>query len=362
MKIHEDIRVASTLDGTFYNSPERLEESKEKLFERSWQIIGEEDLVKVPQAAFPFEFMEGFISEPLLLTRDKEDHLHCMSNVCTHRGNILVDNPCILNGGISCSYHGRRFGLDGCFKAMPETEGMVDFPSQRDNLSKLEVKKWKQFLFTSLDPTIDFNELVGEMEKRVGWMPIENFIFDPNRSREYLVRANWALYCDNYLEGFHIPYIHRDLAKTLDADAYLSEIYKYSNLQLGISKGGEMAFDLPKNSPDYGKRVGAYYYWLFPNIMFNFYPWGLSLNIIKPLQHNLTKVIFKSFVWDYSKIDAGAGALLDRVEREDEAIVENVQKGISSRLYGKGRYSPKMEQGVHHFHRLISDFMMTPVR
>src|SRR5687767_7245388 len=135
MKIHEDIRIASTLDGTFYNSPARFEESKQKLFERSWQIIGESDLVKVPQAAYPFEFMEGFINEPLLLTRDKEDNIHCMSNVCTHRGNILVSNPCTLDGGISCSYHGRRFGLDGCFKAMPETEGMVDFPSQRDHLT-----------------------------------------------------------------------------------------------------------------------------------------------------------------------------------------------------------------------------------
>jgi len=357
MKIHEDIRVASTLEGTFYNSEQQLEASKKKIFERSWQIAAEEDMVKIPQSAFPFEFIEGFITEPLVITRDKEDKLHCLSNVCTHRGNILVDNPCVLSGGISCTYHGRRFGLDGCFKAMPETEGMVDFPSERDNLTKLEIKKWKQFLFTSLNPSFSFDELISEMEKRVGWMPIENFKFDANRSQEYLVRANWALYCDNYLEGFHIPYIHKDLAKTLDASGYQSEIYKYSNLQLGIAQGGEMAFDLPASSPDFGKRVGAYYFWLFPNMMFNFYPWGLSVNIIRPLKYNLTKVIFKSYVWDESKIDSGAGALLDRVEREDEAIVEKVQKGTASSLYGKGRFSPKMEQGVHHFHRLISDFI-----
>lgn len=361
MNIHEDIRIASTLDGSFYNSESKLEESKSKLFERSWQLIGDTKLVKLAQAAHPFEFMDGFINEPLLLTKDKEEQIHCMSNVCTHRGNILVDNPCTLQGGISCSYHGRRFDLDGCFKAMPETEGMVNFPSEKDSLAKLQVKKWKQFLFTSLNPTFDFDDLIGDMDKRIGWMPIEDFIFDPTRSREYLVKANWALYCDNYLEGFHIPYIHRDLAKSLDYEGYKSEIYAFSNLQLGIAKGGELSFDLPKESPDFGKEVAAYYYWLFPNIMFNFYPWGLSLNIIKPLKHNLTKVIFKSYVWDINKIDSGAGAMLDKVEREDEAIVENVQRGISSKLYGKGRYSPKMEKGVHHFHRLISDFMLTPL-
>ncbi|MDW8075962.1 MAG: SRPBCC family protein, partial [Bacteroidota bacterium] len=50
----------------------------------------------------------------------------------------------------------------------------------------------------------------------------------------------------------------------------------------------------------------------------------------------------------------GAGAELDRVEREDEAVVEAVQRGIQSRFYGAGRFSPSQEQGVHHFHRLIA--------
>ena len=91
--------------------------------------------------------------------------------------------------------------------------------------------------------------------------------------------------------------------------------------------------------------------------MFNFYPWGLSLNIIKPISEKLTKVEFRTYIWDESKIDLGAGAILDKVEREDEAIVEKVQKGVSSRFYEHGRFSPKMEKGVHHFHQLISHFL-----
>ena len=49
------------------------------------------------------------------------------------------------------------------------------------------------------------------MNNRVGWMPIEDFQFNKSLSKEYIVNANWALYCDNYLEGFHIPFIHNDL-------------------------------------------------------------------------------------------------------------------------------------------------------
>ncbi len=195
------------------------------------------------------------------------------------------------------------------------------------------------------------------MDKRVGWMPIEKFVFDPNASRDYLVKANWALYCDNYLEGFHIPFIHKDLAKTLDYSKYSTEISRFSNLQIGIASGGEHCFDLPEKSPDYGKEVAAYYFWIFPNMMFNFYPWGLSLNIIKPLNPKLTKVEFRTYIWDKSKLEHGAGSILDKVEREDEDIVKQVQKGVSSRFYKHGRFSPKMEKGVHHFHSLITEFI-----
>jgi choline monooxygenase len=91
--------------------------------------------------------------------------------------------------------------------------------------------------------------------------------------------------------------------------------------------------------------------------MLNYYPWGLSINIIRPLAKDLTKVSFITYVCDPSKLDKGAGSGLDRVEREDEAIVEMVQKGVQSSFYNRGRYSPKREKGVHHFHRLLTGFI-----
>jgi choline monooxygenase len=91
--------------------------------------------------------------------------------------------------------------------------------------------------------------------------------------------------------------------------------------------------------------------------MFNFYPWGISVNVVRPFSVSKTIVDFITYVSDESKIDTGAGADLDRVELEDEAVVESVQKGIRSRFYKNGRYSPSREQGAHHFHRLICEFM-----
>ena len=43
-----------------------------------------------------------------------------------------------------------------------------------------------------------------------------------------------------------------------------------------------------------------------------------------------------TYISDASKLGKGAGADLERVELEDEAVVESVQKGIRSRFYSMG--------------------------
>jgi choline monooxygenase len=91
--------------------------------------------------------------------------------------------------------------------------------------------------------------------------------------------------------------------------------------------------------------------------MLNFYPWGISVNLVKPLGVSETEVSFISYVIDESKLNSGAGGDLDTVEMEDEEVVQNVQKGIRSRFYTHGRYSVTREQGTHHFHSLIAEFI-----
>ena len=353
-RIDKDIRKAYTLPASFYSSEKFLSKAKDDVFEKSWQFITHESNLKSQNDAFPFRFLDDFIKEPLFLINNED--IDCFSNVCTHRGNILLDKPCNVGKSISCKYHGRRFDSCGKFLSMPETKGMKDFPSKRDNLTKVRTEKWKQFIFASIGASFDFGDLIKDVEERVGWMPIEDFNYRKDLSKEYTVDANWALYCDNYLECFHCPFVHKGLSSVLKHQEYAIELFRYSNLQLGVGNNKKDCFDLPKDSMDYGKNIAAYYFWLFPNTMLNFYPWGLSVNVVKPISVKKTKIKFSSYVWDESKLDLGAGGSLDKVELEDEEIVESVQKGVVSRYYEYGRFSPKMEKGVHHFHSLISEF------
>ena len=355
--IDPDISIAKTIDTDFYTSTDIFNLCKENIFASSWQFIGNSELVKKSGDVYPFTLIENYLNEPLLLTNDKSDKINLLSNVCTHRGNILVDKTCNLSG-LRCNYHGRKFSLDGKFLSMPEFKEVKNFPATDDNLINLPLFHWNKLLFTSLNPKFLPEIFFGDMIKRVSWMPLDEFIFKPELSKEFHVKANWALYCENYLEGFHIPFVHSGLNEIIDFGEYSTELFfPYSNLQIGIAKNKKDSFILPSSSPDFGKNIAAYYFWVFPNMMFNFYPWGLSVNIVQPISVDECKVVYQSYVWDESKLNTGAGVGLDRVEMEDEEIVENVQRGVKSRFYKQGRYSVTREKGPHHFHSIAAEFL-----
>jgi choline monooxygenase len=355
--VDPDISKAKTIDASVYTSLEIFEVMKEKIFSRGWQFIGSEELVNENGRCYPFTLLENYLNEPLLLTKDEDGKINCLSNSCTHRGNILINEAC-QTVNLRCKYHGRLFHLDGKFKSMPGFKEVKNFPSPGDDLHQLPLFQWEKFLFTSLDPKFAAEDFFKDMMKRMEWLPLDEFVFRPALSKDFYVDANWALYCENYQEGFHIPFVHAGLNALIDYNNYETELFfPFSSLQIGISKTGEDCFDLPASSPDHGKQIAAYYFWIFPNLMFNFYPWGLSVNSVQPLAVDKTKVSFLTYVWNEEKRNGGAGSDLDKVEMEDEEIVENVQKGVRSRFYDHGRYSVTKEKGTHHFHRLLAEFL-----
>ena len=341
MSVDPDITVASTLEGAFYSDAAMFARLRERVFARTWQWVGELADVAEPQSLAPRTLLPGFMDEPLLLARDAAGTLRCLSNVCTHRGNILVTQACRAKE-IRCGYHSRRFELDGRMTFMPEFKEAREFPSAADNLPVVALGEWAGLGFASLDPAAPFDDFLADVRAATAALPLAEMRLDQARSRDYTVQAHWALYVENYLEGFHIPFVHKGLNEVVDYGSYETRLHRYSNVQFARTRAGEPA---------------AQYWWIFPNLMLNFYPWGLSLNCVEPLAIDRTRVAFRAFVWDRAKLGEGAGACLDRVEAEDEAIVEAVQRGVRSRLYRRGRYSPTRERGVHHFHRLLCELL-----
>lgn len=353
--IDPDISKSNTLPGWFYRDEQFYNQVKEKIFARNWTYLLDTAPLAQPGMAYPVTLLEGVLNEPLVFTSDKQSRIHCLSNVCTHRGKIVVENPGPLSR-IRCGYHGRCFDLDGAFRSMPEFEQTTNFPSEADHLPKVPFFEWMGMLFVSLQPAVPFKEIIQPISDRIGWMPLNNMRYDETTSKDYTVKANWALYCDNYLEGFHIPFVHPGLNQAIEFGKYEYELYPYCSLQLGIAKDDEPYFSPPAGSIDHGLKVYAYYYWVFPNLMFNFYPWGLSLNVVEPINHHTTRIRFRTYYFADNTHERKLNQI-DLTEMEDEAVVESVQLGIQSRLYKAGRYSASQEKGVHHFHRLLSHFL-----
>jgi choline monooxygenase len=357
--IDPDVTLARTLPSAFYLDPAIHLLTRERVFARTWQWLGDLADIDPPGTLSPREMLPGHLDEPLLLARDATGALRCLSNVCTHRGNILVRERCRAEQ-IRCSYHSRRFDLAGRMTFMPGFEKARNFPGPSDHLPRVPLGDFAGQAFASLAPVAPFEAFFAEIGARLAWLPLGALRHDPTRDRDFEVAAHWALYVENYLEGLHIPYLHPALSRVLDMERYDYHLGRFWSLQLALAREGDAAFEPPLASPDHGQRVAAYYWWVFPNLMLNFYPWGLSLNLVQPLAPDRTRVSFRSYVHDVDRLGSGAGVALDQVESEDEAAVESVQRGLRSRLYRSGRYSPSHERGVHHFHRLLCEFLAEP--
>jgi choline monooxygenase len=351
--IDPDIRRAQTLPGEFYLSIDLFTLSLEKIFARTWQWVGSKpEFSSVDYNVFPCTVMPGSLEEPLLIVHE-DSELTFLSNVCTHRANLLVRQPGKLRM-ITCGYHGRCFHLNGTMKQMPGFSEALDFPSSSDHLKTFPKKEIGPLLFTFLSEpplTVDFFK---PLEDRMNWFNFNSLTPDQGLSRSYTLDAHWALYCDNYLEGFHIPFVHKKLNQKLEFQSYHTDLYPYCNVQLGIASENEPCFEIPKNVMDFGKRIYAYYWWFFPNLMINIYTWGVSVNVVYPLSPEKTRIDFITFLLPGKNKRLVREISLHETEMEDEEVVLCVQKGVKSGTYKRGRFSPGLEKGVHHFHRLIS--------
>ena len=345
IRIDPEISRARTLPSRFYTDEGTYRAALERIFSRSWQLVGRKEEIR---KLHPVELCPGSLNEPVLLVADG-DGISGFSNVCTHRGKILVEESCEAPS-IRYPYHGRKFSLGGQCLSMPEFEGVEGFPSTSDDLKKLNVDTWNGFVFVSLDLNGQLNEYFADFETAIGGFDFGSLSLAG--TRVYQVKANWALYCENYLEGFHIPFVHPGLNKEIEYGLYETSLARYSVLQTGRA-----SIQKDDGPPPFTRGVEGLYLFLFPNTMLNFYPWGVSVNIVEPTGVDTTDVRYLTYVSDPRLTGRGAGGDLNTVELEDQAVVESVQKGVASRHYDRGRYSPSKETGTHHFHRLIAEFM-----
>jgi choline monooxygenase len=114
------------------------------------------------------------------------------------------------------------------------------------------------------------------------------------------------------------------------------------------------------------KGAEAYYFWLYPNFMVNWYEGLMDTNLVRPLGLDRTEVVFDFYFRDDSETaQAGNRASIEvgqRIQDEDTGICASVQRGLSSRAYQAGRLSVRREAGEHLFHRLLASDLRAEAR
>jgi choline monooxygenase len=370
LDVNEQIECAHTLASRFYTDPSVLDVERVKIFRRTWQLMGtlshpcgEVQGIKRTIADPETFFTTEVAGEPVVIVRDKQGTLRAFSNVCRHRaGPIAHDSGC--QHVLRCGYHGWTYTLDGRLIGTPDVEGVEFFDRSTMGMVPLRLEVWEQFIFVSFDGSAQpLSTYLGDIPQQALGFEFQGLQFAERR--DYLINCNWKVYVDNYLEGYHIPIAHPGLMREIDYAQYRIDTFRYHSQQFAPIRAMK-----PKDVAEerfYVPGTGlqqALYFWVFPNLMLNIYPDNISTNLIVPISTDKTLTIFEWFFHDVTSAKVQermkrAIAFSDEVQQEDIGLCESVQKGLRSSTYDRGRYSVKRENGVHHFHMLLDEFIGT---
>jgi len=338
---------ASTPPAAWYRDPEIADLETLGVFGSHWQYVA-----PLSQIEKPGDYVTADIAgNPIVVVRGRDGVLRGFYNVCRHHAAEIATSPCGNAASLVCPYHGWTYGLDGALKGIPQFDGVVNFDKAQNGLVPVRVEAWESFVFVSLrsdGPAL--REYLGRMAEGVAGLALSKLRFTERRS--YDLNCNWKVYVDNYLDGgYHVPFIHEGLASVIDDKTYKIETFGIVCLQSSPITGGG---DADTNSVRRGDM--AYYYWLHPNFMLNWYEGVMDVNLVVPLAVDRCRVTFDFFFAADDTDEARhrqSVAVAERVQREDIAICESVQRGIGSRGYDTGRLSVRREAGEHLFHRLL---------
>jgi len=379
------IEEAWTPPASWYTSPQFFQLEKRYLWQRNWVYAAPSHLVELPGS-----YTTGnFIGEPYIITRGEDGVLRAFYNVCRHHANLLMsDIPSEKTrytelvqerGGQAqefvCCYHGWKYSLQGKLLKATRLKGIENFKPKDFGLYEIPLVQWGPFIFLHFGPSGSYEKKAGitipnlpdlhaELEP-LDKILKENFP-DISKmkyvgSKSWVLNCNWKVYIDNYLDGeYHIPTVHPGLNNNLSMDTYTTFLYNLYSIQFSrTQKKGKNAKDI-KIGEDFDERVGevAVYAMLHPNFGINRYGDMMDTNWIVPISHDKCEIKYDFYFEEHRTKDpdyiAKSIVACSNVQEEDGGICHNLQKGLSSSGYNRGRYAPTVEHGTYHFHRFLA--------
>jgi choline monooxygenase len=379
------VDLASTLIPDAYTSSEFHGLEREAVFASSWVPVCVSDELSEPGSYLVVEVA----GRSLIVCRNRAGDLRAHHNVCRHRGTRLVeDGRGRVERFFQCPYHAWAYDLDGTCLGTPlftpeagippdqqdifDMAGVTSFDKADYGLYPARVETWGALVFVCLDESAPpLGDELGDLPERLaGYQLGEQRLLG---RVEYEIAANWKLVAENFMEYYHLPWVHPGLVKVSPMKAH----YRWqgagmyvgfctSPIAANTEDGGWQGLP-PLASLDEPDAVSARFVWLFPNVALNVLPNHAFFMLARPTGATSTAEVTYLLSHRESIERAGADlageteallAFWDEVNREDIAIVERVQAGVADPTYTGGRMCYRFEEPVHRFQNMVIDRML----
>jgi len=320
----------------WYSDPDVWSLEQERVFARSWQYAGHAGMAA--RAGDFFTARAGRI--PVVVARAEDGVTRAFANVCRHRGSIVVEGAGNRKT-LQCPYHAWTYGLDGRLRAAPR----ADFDLDGVGLAPVRLEHWGPFLFVNADAGAEpLADWLGPVPAQVAELGVDVDSLEFHHRSEWSVAANWKVVAENFLECYHCAVAHPGFSALVDVspDAYRLEVGRLHSTQIGPARDG-------------ARRSQFHFVW--PNTGINVFPGepNLSIGPFVPGAPDRTDR-FLDYFFGAGVPGAWVSELLeldDTVGREDTALVERVQVGVSSGAIAHGRLLRDAEKLVAHFQGLV---------
>jgi Rieske 2Fe-2S family protein len=341
--------LGEALEPRLYLDPEVIEAEQERIFERTWQLIGH-----VSALPGPGSYTTGFAgSQPVLVVRDEANALRAYRNVCRHRASCLLSGSGQCKGAIRCRYHGWTYRFDGTLIGAPEA---LQFGKRLNKatlgLMPVRVEELSGLVFVNLDPdAASLADLTGDLHTRLARYRIAELeSFAPGGGTQ---PANWKVVAENYLEGYHIPIAHPGLMRMLDYKHYDTELHEhYAWIEAPMrdkpsSNRLERLYTqlvTPMPGLSEADRHTWRYVFIYPNTTIDLYADQVNTWQMLPDGIGQTRDVFACFRPRQSGPRTRAVQWINQrlnmlVLNEDIDLVKNVQLGLRTRGYRCGPLS-----------------------
>ena len=329
-----ELAKARTLPASWYWEESQYERERRGVFAREWLVAGPAASLSSPGRYVALDVC-GW---PVVLVVGDDGELRGFHNVCRHRAGPLAADGEGTCRALRCGYHGWTYDLDGRLRRPRDFGAASDFDPDDFALLPVQVDRWAGLVWVNLDLSAPpLRDALGGLPAACAGVDLDRLSFGHERSVE--LACNWKTYADNYMEGYHIPFVHPELNREVDARRYRVDVEE-----------GYCRHSVPTRD---GAVNSGTWLWRFPNLALNLYDEAMNIERFVPLGPRRTRVVYTYFFADLGPAAAARNEDVVRMStvtlEQDRRICEAVQRNLEAGAYDVGRLSPRHENGVFHF-------------